>query len=153
LLHEHPVNQAREARGDLPVNSLWLWGGGRLPVTCTTPVPLYTGNVEAQALGTFCNARVQAIPARLEAPIVGGDGVILLDALAPAGQVGDAYGWREALRGLEQDWFEPLLRVLRKIGTQGLQLVDPVSGKALHLHPRDAWKFWRRPRSLISMLS
>ena len=153
LLHEHPVNQAREARGELLVNSLWLWGGGRLPITRTTPVPLYAGNVEAQALGTFCNARVQAIPARLEAPIVGGDGVILLDALTPAGQVGDAYGWREALRELEQDWFEPLLRVLRKIDPQGLQLMDPVSGKALHLHPRDAWKVWRRPRSLISMLS
>ncbi len=28
LLFEHPVNQAREARGELPINSLWLWGGG-----------------------------------------------------------------------------------------------------------------------------
>lgn len=26
LLFEHPVNQAREARGELLVNSLWLWG-------------------------------------------------------------------------------------------------------------------------------
>jgi hypothetical protein len=153
LLHEHPVNQAREARGELPVNSLWLWGGGHLPVTCATPVPLYAGNAEAQALGTFCNARVQAIPARLEAPIFGGDEVILLDTLTPAGQVGDAYGWRETLRELEQDWFEPLLGVLRKIDPQGLRLMDPVSGKALHLHPRDAWKVWRRPRHLISMLS
>jgi hypothetical protein len=28
LLFAHPVNEAREARGELPVNSLWLWGGG-----------------------------------------------------------------------------------------------------------------------------
>jgi hypothetical protein len=28
LLFSHPVNEAREARGDLPVNSLWFWGGG-----------------------------------------------------------------------------------------------------------------------------
>src|SRR5690606_30880361 len=27
--HEHPVNQARAARGALPVNGLWLYGGGR----------------------------------------------------------------------------------------------------------------------------
>ena len=153
LLHEHPVNQAREARGELPVNSLWLWGGGSLPVTCATPVPLYAGNAEARALGAFCNARVQAIPAHRDAQLFGSDGVILLDTLTPAGQIGDAYGWREALRGLEQDWFVPLLDTLRKLDPQGPRLMDPVSGKVLHLHPRDAWKFWRRPRRLISMLS
>lgn len=29
LLHQHPVNEAREARGALPVNSFWLSGCGR----------------------------------------------------------------------------------------------------------------------------
>jgi len=29
LLHTHPVNAAREARGELPVNSFWLSGTGR----------------------------------------------------------------------------------------------------------------------------
>lgn len=153
LLHEHPVNQAREARGELPVNSLWLWGGGRLPVPCATPVPLYAGDVEARALGAFCNARVHTLPAHPDAQLLESDGVILLDALTGAGQVGDAYGWREALRELEQDWFVPLRGALRKIGPHGLRLLDPVNGKALHLHARDAWKFWRRPRSLISLLT
>lgn len=31
LLHQHPLNAQRRARGLSPVNSLWLWGGGRLP--------------------------------------------------------------------------------------------------------------------------
>ena len=31
LLHQHPLNAQRRARGLAPVNSLWLWGGGRLP--------------------------------------------------------------------------------------------------------------------------
>src|SRR5437899_1487798 len=31
VLHEHPVNEAREARGEPAVNSLWLWGAGRVP--------------------------------------------------------------------------------------------------------------------------
>ena len=29
VLHAHPVNEAREARGEPAVNSLWLWGAGR----------------------------------------------------------------------------------------------------------------------------
>jgi hypothetical protein len=31
LWHAHPVNEAREARGALPVNSFWLWGTGAAP--------------------------------------------------------------------------------------------------------------------------
>lgn len=31
LLHQHPVNEAREARGLLPVNSFWVSGAGTLP--------------------------------------------------------------------------------------------------------------------------
>jgi hypothetical protein len=28
LLFAHPLNEAREARGELPINSVWFWGGG-----------------------------------------------------------------------------------------------------------------------------
>jgi len=153
LLHEHPVNQAREMRGALPVNSLWLWGGGYRPAPCTATVPLYTRDVEARSLGAFCHARVQELPARLDKALLEAEGIVLLDALTNPGQVGDAFGWREALRELEQDWFEPLLGALRSVGANDLRLLDPVSGKALHLRARDAWKLWRRPRSLVSMLS
>jgi hypothetical protein len=31
LLHQHPMNAERRARGLAPINSLWLWGGGSLP--------------------------------------------------------------------------------------------------------------------------
>jgi hypothetical protein len=31
LLHEHPINQAREAAGEPSINSVWFWGGGTLP--------------------------------------------------------------------------------------------------------------------------
>lgn len=38
-LHEHEVNQAREANGQVPVNSLWLWGGGTAPEQATRAQP------------------------------------------------------------------------------------------------------------------
>lgn len=151
LLHEHPVNQAREARGELLVNSLWLWGGGQLPACPGNPLPVYASNAEARALAGFCGARVHTLPAHLDAQLLKIDGVILLDALTGSGQVGDAYGWREALRELEQHWFVPLRGMLRRIGPQGLRLVDPVNGMALHLHASDAWRGWRRPRRLATM--
>ncbi len=36
LLHQHPVNDAREARGALPVNSFWLSGCGRAQAATAT---------------------------------------------------------------------------------------------------------------------
>lgn len=38
-LHEHEVNLEREASGELPVNSLWLWGGGTAPEQFTRAQP------------------------------------------------------------------------------------------------------------------
>lgn len=38
LLHDHRRNAERVRRGQLPVNSLWFWGGGRLPDRVTTSV-------------------------------------------------------------------------------------------------------------------
>ena len=44
LLHNHPVNQARVAKGAAPVNGLWLWGGGRLPSVVSSNVDGYFGD-------------------------------------------------------------------------------------------------------------
>jgi hypothetical protein len=38
-LHEHEVNLAREANGELSINSLWLWGGGTAPEKITRVQP------------------------------------------------------------------------------------------------------------------
>jgi len=107
LLHDHPVNLAREARGELPINALWLWGGGYLPVPPTPTAPLYARNADARPLGAFCATRVLPLPEQMDISLLEIAGVVLLDNLTHAGQYGDAYGWREALRGLERDWFIP----------------------------------------------
>jgi hypothetical protein len=31
LLHAHPVNEARQTRGEVAINGLWFWGAGSLP--------------------------------------------------------------------------------------------------------------------------
>ena len=38
LLHQHPLNAQRRARGLAPINSLWLWGGGGLPGPLKSPL-------------------------------------------------------------------------------------------------------------------
>lgn len=60
-LHEHEVNLKREASGELPVNSLWLWGGGNAPekVTRVQP-PLFSD--DALLTGYWYSASVVAEP-------------------------------------------------------------------------------------------
>ncbi|MDP2266904.1 MAG: hypothetical protein Q8J70_10165 [Thiobacillus sp.] len=150
LLFTHPVNQARELRGELPVNSVWIWGGGVKPDTTPAALSLYANDPEARALGKYGSAQLHPTPAKLEKSLIKKESVIQLDALTPAGLCGDAYAWREALRAMEQDWFVPLLAALRTVDSNGLQLSDPVNGKSLFLKKTDTWKIWRRPRNLLS---
>src|SRR5512143_3340454 len=153
LMHDHPVNLAREARGELPVNSLWLWGGGTRPVAPGTRVPFYARDDASLALGAFGGAQVSPLPLRLDGHLLAPGSIFVLDELARAAQCGDAYGWREALRTLEGNWFEPLLRNLHRLPRSGAHRVDPINGRAILLRRTDAWKIWRRPHSLQALLS
>ncbi len=44
VLHAHPVNVARSAAGQLPVNALWFWGAGALPRAADAAVRLVASN-------------------------------------------------------------------------------------------------------------
>ena len=153
LLFEHPVNQAREARGELPVNSLWLWGSGCLPAVpkpaiLKTARALFSNDADVAALGRFCGAEARPMPSLFSEGLLAENNLIVLDQLKEAGQYGDAFGWREAISALERDWFEPLLAHLRW-HRAAERLVDPINGKSLSVSRWNCWKIWRRPRALI----
>ncbi|HQT00692.1 MAG: hypothetical protein B7Y26_09535 [Hydrogenophilales bacterium 16-64-46] len=153
LLHAHPVNAAREARGAWPVNGLWLWGGGVLPEPGACGVELRaTDTALADALASHCQHQNAPRPANGDTADLRASEVWLFDELAHPACAGDAWGWREAMLYLERDWWAPLAARLSRLGPQGLHLVDPVSGKGRTLVRASAWKVWRRPVSLESAL-
>lgn len=60
ILHNHPRNQARMAAGLPPVNSLWFWGGGRLPDSTRCGCASVIGAAdELLALAKLAGARLQ----------------------------------------------------------------------------------------------
>ena len=148
LLFEHPVNQAREARGELTVNSLWLWGGGGLPAVPKPAVGLYSNDADVGALGRFCGVEAEAMPSLFSVGLLDKNKLIVLDQLKEAGQYGDAFGWREAIIAMERDWFVKLVAYLRWHSST-VNLIDPVNGESLSVNTTDIWKIWRRPRVLI----
>ena len=140
LLHNHPVNAAREARGEPAVNSLWFWGAGRLPgrthgrwQSVTSAEPLALG------LARLARAAAHTLPASagawLEQSQQDGRHLVILDP---------------ALEALERDWFAPLAAALRagRIGMLSLQVPD--AGFSFETVRGDLRRFWRRPKALES---
>ena len=59
VLHEHPVNVARENAGLRPVNSLWLWGGGFAAEKEVRPMPaLFSGDPLFRGYWESCTGAV-----------------------------------------------------------------------------------------------
>jgi hypothetical protein len=143
LLHAHPVNEAREARGEPQVNSIWLWGAGRAPraaqgrwrsVTADDPVAL--------GLARLAGAHAQTLPAGLAAWLEHapheGRHLVVLDGLRYAQQA----------EALERDWFAPLAAALRAGRIGMLSLHVPDGAVAFETVRGDLRRFWRRPKAL-----
>jgi hypothetical protein len=153
LLHAHPVNQAREARGEAAVNSLWLWGTGRVPqavgarwrsVSACDPVPL--------GLAKLSGAQARALPESADEWLAGapaeGRHLVVLDALRAPLALGQAAEYRECIDALENRWFAPLLAALRT-GRAGMLTVHvPDAAASFETLRGDLRRFWRRRRAL-----
>jgi len=155
LLHDHPVNAAREARGEPAVNSVWCWGAGRLPGAAAGPWRSVTAD-EPIALGFARLARI----ARFALPAGGGEWLArtggegrhlaVLDALRAPRALGDAAACARELRRLEEGWFAPLLAALRR-GRLGMVTIHvPESGASFETIRSDLRRFWRRARPLAA---
>lgn len=91
VMHGAALNAAREARGALPVNALWIWGGGRPPAATSTDLALAVGRDPLLA-GAAAIAGVAHAPAcaaeRLAAAL--GRGSVLIQAGAPFAVEGES---------------------------------------------------------------
>lgn len=141
LWHEHPANEARQARGLPPVNSFWMWGGAPAMAAPAPALAVAGGPAWLQAL-----AAPQARTADHQQAVTAG-GAVLLPHLIPAGAGNDWSAWLAGMQQLEQDWFAPLLAAVRSGAVEELTLV---------LTDREGWtefritkpalrKFWRTP--------
>ncbi|AJP48399.1 hypothetical protein PG1C_07855 [Rugosibacter aromaticivorans] len=148
LLHTHPINLAREAAGQPPVNTLWPWGSGRLPTVATNAMPplaAFWGNdVVAQGAACCRNVPAKAAPPRYEKLAIN-NALMLLDKLELPARSGDTDAWRAELLELETDWFAPLLESLRRGHINHLRLIAPgdAASFALNIRRHHAWQFWR----------
>ncbi len=145
VLHDHPANRSREQRGELTINSVWLWGAGRLPRSARASwQSVSSDDPVAAGLARCAGIRHGPLPPGalhwLERAPQDGRHLCVLDP-APSAQ---------QLQTLEQRWFEPLLQALRQGRIGMLTLRIPDSGDACETTRADLRRFWRRPRPLAA---
>lgn len=146
----HAVNDAREARGLKPANSIWLWGGDTQAGTDHSP-PRYT---HAFNLGGWMRALEQHVPMHFQATaaadVIGaapGHGLLMLDALREPALNGDWSQWLARFAEMETAWFAPLRDALKTGAIDRMTLVlthhARISTFAVNRH--SLRKFWVKP--------
>lgn len=151
LLHDHPVNRERADRGEPAINSLWLWGNGRLPADLTTSWPAlcadhplahglarHTGIPCGPVPETFEQWRRQAVP------------LVLLDALEWPQCYRDIEHWLDAFERLERDWLRPAARALRS-GVLASLTLDACNGRRFTGGRWRQYRFWKSTRPFESV--
>jgi hypothetical protein len=157
VLHAHPVNEAREARGEPAVNSVWLWGAGRSPkietghwqsVSADDPVALglaRAAGIRHRPLGPSAAEWLERMPED-------GRHLIVLDALRVPLALGASGEYQARVAAIEAAWTAPLLGALRerRIGMLSIHVPDAAECAAYETIRGDLRRFWRRPKPLES---
>ena len=131
LLHQHEVNRARAARGALPANTLWFWGGGALPQSVASPFArLASADEVLLALGRRAGLSIMD-PERYEA--VNPLPATVVESWSP-------FGFRRLLDAV----LPGRMRELRRGLIATLEL-DCLSGERWTVTRRNLWRLWRRP--------
>ena len=152
-LYDHPANTAREQRGEPVVNSVWLWGAGKLPSAASGPWqsvsatdPLALGL--ARLAGTRHRSTGAGAIEWLERAPEDGRHLLVLDDLRGVQAMGDQDALGRRLMDLEANWFAPLLAAL-KAGRIGMLTIHaPDAAASFETTRADLRRFWRRPRPL-----
>lgn len=143
LLHAHPVNTTLEQQGHMPVNSVWVWGGGEYAPGKGLRREVWSADALSRGLAMAHESRHHALPVSAEGWLEAADPalpqLIVLPAFDPE---------------IDQQWLAPLMAGLRhgKIATIDMHIAGLAHVSGYTLRRRDLLKFWRRSRPLESYL-
>jgi hypothetical protein len=170
---EHPVNEAREARGLPAVNSIWFHAQGAAQPVRSPFARVFSDAAATRGLAMSAGVETGAPPASFGALAAlasraGNANGNSSAATASANATGtlveldpfsapyieqDWARWNHAFATVQTDWFEPALAALQsgRLDELGLTLCGDTGSVTLTVTRGDLRKFWRR-RVLASLL-
>ncbi len=152
LLHTSTVNAEREQRGQLPINSLWFWGGGRLPRFADLSwTQVYSDEPISMALTRLTGRRPKNTPPSFadwhKLADKSGEHLVILTDVHEATLYSDAARCHQAMQILENNWMRPLWLALKK-NILGKATLIGDRGQTFSLAGSQARRWWRRRRPL-----
>ncbi|MFM0277981.1 regulator [Paraburkholderia sediminicola] len=176
---EHPVNEAREARGLPAVNSIWFHAQGAAQSVTSPFARVFSDAAATRGLAMTAGVATASPPASFAAlrtvtaaggasgnassgtpggasananANANGATLVELDPFSSPYIEQDWARWNDAFAALQTDWFEPALKALQsgQLGELGLTLCGDTGSVTLTVTRGDLRKFWRR-RVLASL--
>jgi hypothetical protein len=147
FLHQHEVNQQRQQRGQLAINSLWFWGAGSRPSGPATKLAWYCDDL---LLNRFAGSLGLTPQSCTEVDTFDGkQNALIIDLrLMEFLKAGLGVPLDQLLRDIDSKLLLPLLTMVEK---NHLQLVLRAGYECdFKLKPSARLKFWRRHRSLFN---
>jgi hypothetical protein len=149
---EHPVNEAREARGLPAVNSIWFHAQGALQAVKSPFSRVRSDAAATRGLALAAKADAGAAPTTFAALATSLNGagagatLVELDPFSAAFIQQDWGRWNAAFAQLERDWFAPALAALQSgtLAALDLTLCGDTGSVTLSVTRGDLRKFWRR---------
>ncbi|TNG01607.1 MAG: hypothetical protein EP297_02125 [Gammaproteobacteria bacterium] len=146
LLNQCDVNMERDSRRQVPVNSLWFWGGGYMP-DIRKPVfakmisdhPLSSALCQLSGIEHASIKDIQSLHVDQQTVY------ILDDRLFTAIRLDDARGWLSHLQEIEHNIMQPLLTGLEQRKIKSVTLLTD-QGDQYVCQNADLRRFWRRLR-------
>ena len=130
ILHSHPVNAARRERGLMPVNALWFWGAGVLPMWAKSSLKLaISDDPLVHALASRAGVMVAVVAPDALDQLQHGSGTML------------DLGSRRAIE-IESAWM-PRLQGMRGSAMRESSVAF-ASGERFRIKPWHRFRFWRR---------
>jgi hypothetical protein len=160
-LHEHPVNEARGRRGELPVSTLWLWGGGaslaqpNSPSESPSPPSDVAFGSDPYLIGLWHaqGGRTQALPDDKLAALLAdphAERAVLVAEVTSMLHANPQWTVFEALAELDRLYVSPAIAALRKGTVESVVLI--ANDMELRIGRRDNLKFWRRTLPVMARL-
>lgn len=150
-LHNCPLNDEREQRGDLPVNGVWLWGAGELPKS-TRQIwsRVFADEITSQGLSILTGSPYADLPDSLEDVINKTDEQEKILTVISFGQRHKQYfdhsGWQDFIGYLEEEWFAQVESLIKQKELNELTLLT--GEYKLTISKSSFMKFWKRHKSL-----
>jgi hypothetical protein len=151
LLFAHPLNESRDARGALPINSVWLWGGGSVTGLLQKSYDKVSSDeVLVEMFAAAAGVPFAAWSEQWRDAENNGKQLLVWTGLRSALQSGDLAAWRTALQDFESGYARPLWQALRsgKIARLQIDILGGDSIRRVLLTRSDTRPFWRRARRL-----